>query len=177
VRRRTRFSAPRTASRGQARPASDADADGETRRRGGWFVGDDHDLRFLVRRWVESVGFLVREAESAEEALDDMRQSPSGIAFCDVNMVGQSGIWLASQLREHYPHTAIIMATAARDVDTAVSSLRNDVIDYDSMTQPHTQRPALPPSMAIEEIERCSSRQFDPSCAEALGAVFRSAAA
>jgi putative two-component system response regulator len=42
---------------------------------------------------------------------------------------------------------------------------------YDSMTQPHTQRPAMPPSLAIQEIERCRGRQFDPDCAEALGPV------
>jgi putative two-component system response regulator len=42
---------------------------------------------------------------------------------------------------------------------------------YDSMTQPHTQRPALPPALALQEIERCSGHQFDPYCAEALGPV------
>jgi HD-GYP domain-containing protein (c-di-GMP phosphodiesterase class II) len=42
---------------------------------------------------------------------------------------------------------------------------------YDSMTQPHTQRPAMSPSLAVQEIERCSGRQFDPECAEALGPV------
>jgi len=42
---------------------------------------------------------------------------------------------------------------------------------YDSMTHPHTQRPAMPPSLAIEEIARCSGKQFDPQCAEALGCV------
>jgi putative nucleotidyltransferase with HDIG domain len=42
---------------------------------------------------------------------------------------------------------------------------------YDSMTQPHTQRPPLSPSMAVQEIERCRGRQFDPNCAEALGPV------
>ena len=29
----------------------------------------------------------------------------------------------------------------------------------------------MPPSLAIEEIERCSGSQFDPECAEALGSV------
>jgi HD-GYP domain-containing protein (c-di-GMP phosphodiesterase class II) len=42
---------------------------------------------------------------------------------------------------------------------------------YDSMTHPHTQRPAMPPNLAIEEIARCSGKQFDPQCAEALGCV------
>jgi putative nucleotidyltransferase with HDIG domain len=42
---------------------------------------------------------------------------------------------------------------------------------YDSMTHPHTQRPAMPPRLAVEEIARCSGTQFDPQCAEALGFV------
>jgi HD-GYP domain-containing protein (c-di-GMP phosphodiesterase class II) len=29
----------------------------------------------------------------------------------------------------------------------------------------------MPPNLAIEEIARCSGRQFDPQCAEALGSV------
>ncbi|MBI3049348.1 MAG: hypothetical protein HYY76_13670 [Acidobacteria bacterium] len=42
---------------------------------------------------------------------------------------------------------------------------------YDSMTHPHTQRPPLPPALAVSEIERCSGSQFDPHVAEALGKV------
>ena len=42
---------------------------------------------------------------------------------------------------------------------------------YDSMTLPHTQRPPLPPALAVDEIERCSGSQFDPECAAALGPV------
>jgi HD-GYP domain-containing protein (c-di-GMP phosphodiesterase class II) len=42
---------------------------------------------------------------------------------------------------------------------------------YDSMTRPHTQRPAMVPLHAIEEIERCSGRQFDPRITAALGDV------
>lgn len=42
---------------------------------------------------------------------------------------------------------------------------------YDSMTHPHTQRPAMPPAMAVDEIERCSGSQFDPDAAAALGRV------
>jgi putative nucleotidyltransferase with HDIG domain len=43
---------------------------------------------------------------------------------------------------------------------------------YDSMTHPHTQRPPMPPAMALSEIERCSGTQFDPVVASALGEVF-----
>ena len=46
---------------------------------------------------------------------------------------------------------------------------------YDSMTHPHTQRPAMPPGMAMREIERCSGSQFDPDAAAALGRVLQHA--
>ena len=43
------------------------------------------------------------------------------------------------------------------------------------MTHPHTQRPAMPPAMAVQEIERCSGSQFDPDAAAALGRVLQHA--
>jgi response regulator RpfG family c-di-GMP phosphodiesterase len=93
-------------------------------------VDDDRTLRDVVRGWIDVLGFRAREADSAEHALDLLGQGPADIAVCDVNMPGHSGVWLASQIREQFPETAIIMATAARDIETAVASLRNQVVDY-----------------------------------------------
>jgi putative nucleotidyltransferase with HDIG domain len=93
-------------------------------------VEDDHALRRVVSSWIESFGYCVHEAESAEHALDAMEEDPTDIALCDANMAGRDGVWLAWRLRERHPHTAIILATALRDCETAVSSLRNDVVDY-----------------------------------------------
>jgi response regulator RpfG family c-di-GMP phosphodiesterase len=93
-------------------------------------VDDDSALRSTVSSWIQSSEFEVRQAESADEALDVMQRSPSDIALCDVSMASHDGVWLAWQLRAQFPQTAIIMATALRDCETAVSSLRNDVVDY-----------------------------------------------
>ena len=93
-------------------------------------VDDDHELRDTVTAWVDSLGYEIQGAGSAEEALDAMVEAPADIALCDVSMAGKDGVWLAWRLREQFPQTAIIMASAVRDVETAVCSLRNDVVDY-----------------------------------------------
>jgi response regulator RpfG family c-di-GMP phosphodiesterase len=93
-------------------------------------VDDDPALRRTVSTWIESSGYEVQEAESADHALEVMEDAPTDIALCDGSMAGKDGVWLAWRLRERHPRTAIILATALRDCETAVSSLRNDVVDY-----------------------------------------------
>ena len=80
--------------------------------------------------WIESSGYPVQTAESAEQALERLATDPAGIAVCDVNLPGRDGVWLASEIRQRFPTTAIIMATSGREADVAVSSLSNDVVDY-----------------------------------------------
>lgn len=93
-------------------------------------VDDDRALRGALSAWVQELGYEVRQAENAEVALDALAMAPADIALCDVHMPGEDGMWLACQIRDRYPSTAIIMATGAHDVDTAVTSLRANIVDY-----------------------------------------------
>ncbi len=93
-------------------------------------VDDEPFLRDIATLWVRSAGFTPREASSAEEALDALNEAPADIALCDINMPGHDGVWLAARIRETYPTTAIVIATSLVDVDTAIASLRNEVVDY-----------------------------------------------
>jgi putative nucleotidyltransferase with HDIG domain len=93
-------------------------------------VDDDRRERQLVVSWVKALGFQAHEAETADEALDRMEHEPAAIAVFDVSVASRDGFWLASELRERHPRTAIIVASPLRDVDLAISSLRNDVVDY-----------------------------------------------
>jgi putative nucleotidyltransferase with HDIG domain len=93
-------------------------------------VDDDHVLRGALTSWVQELGYQVREADSAAVALDRLAAAPADVALCDVHMPGGDGVWLASQIRDRYPSTAIIMATGAYDVEIAVTSLRSNIVDY-----------------------------------------------
>ncbi len=93
-------------------------------------VDDEPSAREVMVRLAEQLGHEVRQAANADEALDRMAERAAGVALCDVAMPGRDGVWLAGQLRQAYPDTAIIMATASQDVDVALSSLRQGAADF-----------------------------------------------
>ena len=82
--------------------------------------------------WADALGYQTRDAADARNALAALDEQVSDIAICDVRLGGgrRNGVWLAEQIRDRFPDTAVIMATAGRDVEIAVASLRNQVVDY-----------------------------------------------
>lgn len=97
-------------------------------------VDDENGARDLMTRWLESGGYRVTTAASAEEALGRLNAQPSAVALCDIRMPGHDGVWLAEKIRQQFPETAVIMATGVHDADAAVQTLRQGVIDY--LTKP-----------------------------------------
>jgi response regulator RpfG family c-di-GMP phosphodiesterase len=97
-------------------------------------VDDEIGVRELLCRWLQSGGYYVTAAGSAEDALTAIGQEPVAVALCDIRMPGHDGLWLAERLRQRYPETAVIMATGVQDVGAAVHSLRHGVVDY--LTKP-----------------------------------------
>ncbi len=97
-------------------------------------VDDETGVRELMARWLASGGYDVRTAANAEEALQRVHDRPPAVALCDIRMPGHDGLWLAHQIRHDAPETAVIMATGVQDVGSAVTSLRQGVIDY--LTKP-----------------------------------------
>lgn len=93
-------------------------------------VDDELGVRDLMVRWLEAAGHVVVAASSADEALARAAEVPIGVALCDIRMPGRDGLWLAEQIRQRWPETAVVMATGVQDVGSAVASLRHGVIDY-----------------------------------------------
>jgi response regulator RpfG family c-di-GMP phosphodiesterase len=97
-------------------------------------VDDETGIRELIVRWLLNGGYDVRMACTAEEALARVRDRAPAVALCDIRMPGHDGLWLAENIRQQAPETAVIMATGVQDVGSAVTSLRHGVIDY--LTKP-----------------------------------------
>jgi response regulator RpfG family c-di-GMP phosphodiesterase len=97
-------------------------------------VDDETGVRELLARWLIAGGYDVHTASNAEEALGRVHDSAPAVALCDMRMPGRDGLWLAQHIRQDAPETAVIMATGVQDVGSAVTSLRQGVIDY--LTKP-----------------------------------------
>ena len=83
------------------------------------------------------------------------------------------GLEMEQALGEVLAHVRGERSLSCRVIDDPSGARILAIADsYDSMTHPHTQRPPMPPALALDEIERCSGTQFDPMVAEALGEVF-----
>ena len=97
-------------------------------------VDDEPGVRELIARWLTAGGFHVHTASNADEALGRVHDAAPAVALCDIRMPGHDGLWLAQHIRQEAPETAVIMATGVQDVGSAVTTLRQGVIDY--LTKP-----------------------------------------
>jgi response regulator RpfG family c-di-GMP phosphodiesterase len=131
-------------------------------------VDDEAGVRETTARWLAGGGYDVRTASNAEEALERVNDAPPAVALCDIRMPRRDGLWLAQQIRQHAPETAIIMATAVHDAGAAAASLRPGIIDY--LTKPFG-RDRLHDSVlrAIEWHEAaCESRRWREALQEEI---------
>jgi DNA-binding NtrC family response regulator len=93
-------------------------------------VDDEESIRNLLTRWLKAWGYESREAGNANQAIEQMTAEPAAIMLCDVMMPVHDGIWLAEQVRERWPKTAVIMASSAQDMDTVLRMRKQGAVDY-----------------------------------------------
>ena len=95
-------------------------------------VDDDPLVRETMRDYVEHLGYAVRDAESAEEALSLVAGELPDLILLDVRMPGITGIELCRQLKsDHVTHLIpIVLLTAERELDSRVAGLAAGADDY-----------------------------------------------
>jgi DNA-binding NtrC family response regulator len=93
-------------------------------------VDDEASIRKLLTRWLAGWEYASKEAANADEAIDRMTDEPASIVLCDVMMPVHDGIWLAEQLRNRWPQTAVIMASSAEDMDTVMRMHKQGAVDF-----------------------------------------------
>jgi putative two-component system response regulator len=93
-------------------------------------VDDEKTVRRSLNRCLSLRGFCCAEAGNADEALQAMKNQPADLIILDIMMPGTSGKELLPHLRETFPDTAVVMATAVVEPDTIVECMKNGAHDY-----------------------------------------------
>jgi two-component system, NtrC family, response regulator AlgB len=112
-------------------------------------VDDDRNIRSTIAAALESAGHRVMLAESAENALDKLKDSGAEAVLTDVRMAGINGFKLLETIKRTAPSMPVVMMTAYGSIPDAVEAMRLGAYDY--VTKPFT----------AEQIRRVVARALE----------------
>ncbi len=84
-------------------------------------VDDEEFIRDLLEEVFSRAGYVVRSAESAEEALEVLKEDDIHVMFLDLTLPGMNGVELCRKLRRDRPRDIICALTG----DTSIFKLAN----------------------------------------------------
>ena len=93
-------------------------------------VDDEEIMRNGLCEPLAALGFDVRGAASAEEALKLFEEREAHIVITDLRLPGMSGMQLLSRVLDKKPATAMLVMTAFGSVETAVDAMKKGAFDY-----------------------------------------------
>ena len=110
-------------------------------------VDDEKTIRLVLKKFLNSIGYEVEEADSAESALKLADGQEFFLAFVDVKLPDASGLELIEKLKG----IPVVIMTAYGDVEVAVRSMEMGAVDY--LTKP----------FSLEEVRRIVERLSEES--------------
>ncbi|MGA3044855.1 MAG: response regulator transcription factor [Bryobacteraceae bacterium] len=91
---------------------------------------DDADLRRVLRRTLDALGFEVSESANGEQAVRAAAVRPFDAVLMDVNMPGMGGIDACREIRKHAPRCQILMLTVRDRESDKIEALDAGADDY-----------------------------------------------
>jgi DNA-binding NtrC family response regulator len=104
-------------------------------------VEDEEILREILRRLLESAGYSVATASSAEAALEIFTTNAVAVTLTDIRMTGMDGLELLDQIKSVDAEALVVIMTAFSSVDSAIAALRKGAYDY--ITKPFVNEDLL----------------------------------
>lgn len=92
-------------------------------------VDDDQAFSSVLARSLTRRGFRVECAAERHAALQARDETPLRILL-DLNLEGESGLRLLPELRQCYPHAAVVVLTGYASIATAVEATKLGAVQY-----------------------------------------------
>ena len=112
---------------------------------------DEASIRWVLAKALEESGYLVTQAESGTEALQQLTTRSFDAAFIDLRMPGQDGLSVLSEARSNGITAPIIIVTAQNTMDNAIEAMKKGAFDY--VTKPFN----------IDEVRTIAARAMEMS--------------
>ncbi len=113
-------------------------------------VDDEKNMRLSLTSVLSDEGYLVRGAESAEEALNLLDQDDFFMVITDARLGGMSGYEFLGKARVRWPDLPILMITAYATPKLAVEAIKAGAVDY--LAKPFA------PEELLHAVGRCAER-------------------
>ena len=96
---------------------------------------DEANLRLVLQKELERLGYRVQAAPDGEAALRKLEESNVDVLLCDINMPRIDGMELLRRVHERPNPPEVIMLTGQATVETAVEAMKLGAYDY--LTKPY----------------------------------------
>jgi DNA-binding NtrC family response regulator len=132
-------------------------------------VDDEKNMRLSLQTIMESEGYEVRPAESAEQALKFLAQEECFMVVTDARLGGMSGYELLKEIKSRRPDLPVLVITAYATPKLAVEAIKSGAEDY--LAKPFA------PEELIHAVARCArehrQRQEIASLRAKAGEIYR----
>lgn len=96
---------------------------------------DETNLRLVLQKELERLGYRVQVAPDGEAALRKLEESNVDVLLCDINMPRIDGMEVLRRVHERPNPPEVIMLTGQATVETAVEAMKLGAYDY--LTKPY----------------------------------------
>ncbi len=100
-------------------------------------VDDSPDILEVLKRNLESKGYLVFTASGAVEAINIVESSPVDLVITDLKMPEVNGLSLVRHIQENYKNTGVMMITGYPSIEGAVDAVKSGAEEY--LSKPFTE--------------------------------------
>ena len=97
---------------------------------------DEANLRLVLQKELQRLGYRVQAAPDGEAALRKLEESNVDVLLCDINMPHMDGLELLRRVHERPNPPEVIMLTGQGTIETAVEAMKLGAYDY--LTKPYS---------------------------------------
>lgn len=116
-------------------------------------VEDDQDLLEAVCATIELSGYQAIPTANGQDALNAIQTQQIGMVVSDVQMKPMDGLTLLKKIKALNPELPVLLMTAYREIDKAITAMRSGACDY-------LLKPFDPDSLLVY-IKRYAFSEFD----------------